>query len=126
MRRPQHYEGMSNTNTRRLSYGIPIDHPRFPDDQMDLGHHNTLVISPFPFSISLVATAAGAASAWSYWRLFLGSLFALAFIPGHFLAYAGGHGMDGVLISTPLLAPSWCVGLGFLLVHPLLAKGHHW
>lgn len=42
-------EGMSTTNTRRLSHGIPIDHPRFPDDQMDLGHHHTLVISPFPF-----------------------------------------------------------------------------
>lgn len=34
--------------------------------------------------------------------------------------------LGGVLIPTPLLAPSRCVGLDFLLLHPLLAKGHHW
>jgi len=52
---------------------------------------------------------------------FMGSLAAFAFIPDEWIS-----GLDGVPILTPLLAPSWCVDLDFLLVHPLLATGHHW
>lgn len=93
---------------------------------MDLGHRHTLVISPFPFSLSLVATAAGAASAWSYRRLFLCSLSALAFIPGSIFAYASGHGIGRRSNSNTSPGTFTVRGLDFLLLHPLLAKGHHW